>query len=98
RTGRERALELEHAEPVRLAAEVGREQAVRLGPVRGELAGRGRPDADPVPEVDLRARGDADQRRDRGVCMSAAEEGCLERAVGAVEGAVVPVEAAARLG
>ena len=94
----ERPLELEHAQPVGLAAEVAREQSRRLGPHRRELAGRGGADADPVAELDARAAGDADERRDGAVRVAFAEERLLELRVGAVEGRVVPVEAAAALG
>src|SRR5439155_26935309 len=60
---RERALELDDAEAVALASEVLREEPVRLRPVRGELTGRGEAYPDPAAELDLRADGDADERR-----------------------------------
>ena len=74
----ERALELEHAEPVRLAAEVARQQPVRLGPHRRELARRGRAHADAAAELDLRAARDADERRDGAVRVPFAVERLLE--------------------
>jgi hypothetical protein len=45
---RERALELEHADPVRLATEVPRQQPRGLGPHRRELPRGGHPYADPI--------------------------------------------------
>ena len=47
--GLERSLELEHAIPVDLPPEARREQSLRLGPVVGKLARRGRPQAQPSP-------------------------------------------------
>ena len=82
----ERALELEHAEAVGLAPEVARQQPGRLGPHRGELAGRGRAHADAAAELDLRAARDADERCDRAVRVAVAEERLLELRVRAVEG------------
>ena len=55
------ALELDDREAVGLAAEVRRQQALRLGPVRGELARRSVAHANAVAEVDHRA--DARRRR-----------------------------------
>ena len=98
RPARERALELEHAGSVRLAAEVPRQQPRGLGPHRRELARGGHPHADPVAELDLRADGEADQRRHCAVRMALAVERAFELLVGAREGGVVPVEAAAALG
>ena len=46
------ALELDHAEAVGLAAEVRRQQPMRLGPVRGELARGGVADAQSAAELD----------------------------------------------
>ena len=96
--GQQGALELEHAEPVRLGAEPGRQQSVRLRPVRGQLA-RGRdPNPQPVGELHLRSNREPEQRRDGGVGAALAEERALELDVGPVEGLVAPVEAAAGLG
>ena len=75
-----------------------RQQSRRLGPHRRDLAGCGHAHADPVAELDLRADGEADQRRDRAVRMPLAVERALELLVGAREGGVVPVEAATALG
>ena len=84
------ALELDHREAVGLAAEVRRQQSLRLGPVRGELAGRGVAHAQPVAEVDRRADRDADERRDGRVGVSLAEERPLELGVRVVERARRP--------
>ena len=66
--------------------------------MRGELAGRGRAHANAAAELDLRADGDPDERRDGRVRVPLAEERRLELGVRAVERLVVPVEAAARFG
>ena len=95
---RQGPLELEHADAIGLAAEVLGQQAAGLGPVRRELTGRRSPHADAVAELDRRAEREPDQRRDRRVGVLAAEERDLELGVGALEGAVLPVEAAAALG
>ena len=55
-------------------------------------------DAQPVAELDDPARLEPDERRDSRVRALLAEQGLLEARVRAVEGLVVPVEAAARLG
>ena len=91
------ALELEHAVAVDLPAEAGREQALRLGPVMRELARRCGAKPDPAAELDLGDDREADERRDGRVRVLPAEERALELGVGALEGAVVPVEAAAGL-
>ena len=64
----------------------------------GELAGRSGPQPDPAAELDLGDDGDPDERRDRGVRARRAEERTLELGVGALEGDVVPIEAATPLG
>src|SRR5438105_3820286 len=71
---RELTLELEHARAVDLAAEVARQQSRRLGPQRRELAGRVRTHAQSRAELDDGAARDADQWRDRGVRVAAAEQ------------------------
>ena len=90
-------LELENAEPVRLPAEAGGQQPVRLGPGRGELARRRNPDAQSAAELHLRAERESDERSDRGVRVTAAEERGFELAVRALEDVVLPVEAATAL-
>src|SRR5207248_11429911 len=62
---------------------------------RSKLAGRGYANADAVAELDLRAARDPDQRRYGAVGVTLAIERLLELFVRTVEGAVVPVEAAA---
>ena len=98
RPARERALELDYADPVGLAAEVPREKTCGFRPHRPELARGGGPHSDPVAEVDLRADGEADQRRHGAVRVALAVERALELFVRTRKGAVVPVEAAAALG
>ena len=96
--GVEAALELEHAVAVGRAPELGGQEALSLGPVPRELAGRGGADAEPVAELELRHDRDPDERRNRCVGPRGSEERRLELGVGALEGDVVPVEAAAALG
>ena len=79
--GLQLALELEHAIAVDLTPEVGREQALGLRPVMGELAGRRRSHPDPTAKLDLGHDGDADERRNRGVGTRGAEERVLELCV-----------------
>jgi hypothetical protein len=98
RTARQRALELEHADPIRLAAEVPREQTCRLRPHGGKLPRGSDPYANAVAELDLGADREADEGRDGTVRVAFAVEGCLELLVGARERAVIPVESAATLG
>ena len=90
--------ELEHAEPVDVAPELGRHQPARLRPERRDLAGDRRAHADVAAELDGRAGREPDERRDRRVRARRAEERQLDLGVGGVEGLVVPVEAAAALG
>src|SRR6185503_469341 len=89
---RQGEFELDDTEAVGLAAEVLRQEPLRLRPVRRQLAGRSVPNADPVAELDLGAERDADERRERGVRVSLAKERRLELRVCAVERLVVPVE------
>ena len=63
-----------------------------------ELPGGGDADANPRAELHLRSEGDPDERRHRGIAVRAAEERALELRIRRLEGAVVPVEAPARLG
>ena len=62
-----------------------------------ELTVCDRPHPEARRELDLGRGRDADERRDGGVRPALAEERALELCVGAVEGVVVPVEAAAGL-
>src|SRR5581483_11517248 len=94
---RQRALELEHAQTVDLAAEIARQQARRLGPQRGELARRTRPHAQSLAELDDGRARDSDERRDGTVRVAVAEEPLLHVVERTVERGVVPVEAAATL-
>ena len=91
--------QLEHAAAVGLATEARREQPTRLGPVRRELArlpeahGRGRARARSVRATDSPMSGAT-----TAYLPPLAEERRLEVGVRMLEGLVVPVEAAARLG
>ena len=96
--GLQLSLELEHAVAVDLTAESGWEQALCLGPVMCELSGRRRAHPDPAAELDLRHDGDPDERRDRGVGARGTEQRVLQLGVGALERAIVPVEASTRFG
>ena len=93
----ERALELEHADPVRLPAKGRRQEAHRVRPRRGQLPCRCNADANPAAELDLAAGPESDQRRDSRICTTAAEQRALELAVGSIEDLVVPVETTAML-
>ena len=82
---------------MRLTLEPLREQPSCLRPVRGKLARGDMANAEPAAEIDDPSHRDTDERRDRAVRASRAEERGLERRVHTVEGRVVPVEAAAGL-
>ena len=60
--------------------------------------GRRRAHPDPAAELDLRHDGDPDERRDRGVGARGTEQRVLQLGVGALERAIVPVEASTRFG
>ncbi len=64
----------------------------------GKLSVGDGPQAKPGRELDLRRHRDADERGHSRVGPALAEEGALELGVGSLEGVVVPVEPAARLG
>src|SRR5439155_20348485 len=81
----ERALELEHAQPIRLAAELARQEPGRLGPHRRQPARCRRTYPDAVTELDLCTARDADERSNGAVRMSFAEERLLELREGTVE-------------
>ena len=66
--------------------------------MRSELAVGGVPHAQSLSELNDAARLETDERRDSRVGPLFAEQRLLERRVRAIEGVVVPVEAAARLG
>ena len=94
----ELALELEDERPVDLATEVARQQTSGVRPGGGQLVRGGGPHAHASAELD-RARRRSGRRAapERSVRAAVAEERALELGVGALEGRVVPVEAAAGL-
>ena len=78
--------------------EVGGQQAVGLRPELRQFARCGKTDTHAAAELDRRTTGrDPDQRRDRAVLVTFAEQRSLELRIGALVRAVVPVEAAAHL-
>ena len=89
--------ELDHDQPVGLPTEVARQEAARLGPVRRQLAGHERANREVGGELDRLREREADERRDRHVLATLAEERPLELRVRVLERLVFPVEAAARL-
>ena len=93
----ELAPQLEHEQPVDVAAELGRHQPLRLGPQLRDLAGHDRAQRDPAAEVGVVRGREPDDRRERDVGARAAEERLLEIRVRRVERLVLPVEAAAAL-
>ena len=94
----ELGLQLEDERAVDLPTPVPRQQPAGVRPGGGELVRGGRPYAHAAAEVGRSPGGQADERREGRVRAPVAVEGALELAVGALEGVVVPVEAAARLG
>ena len=94
---RKRGPKVENAVPIGFATEVARHQRGSLRPVTSELAVGHRPDPQPGGELELRRHRDAEQRRNGRVAATLPVERALELRVGAIEGLVVPVEAAARL-
>ena len=94
----ELAAKLEHEQPVDVASELRRHQALRLRPELRDLTRGDGTQRDAAAEVDVGACGETDDRRERDVRPVRAEERLLEVGVRGVERLVVPVEAAATLG